>query len=165
MGIPGSGKTTTAHALAEFFEVPLIHSSKIAKTMCPGDWLDKGNMAPEPCTTLAVEQELAKHDEWIIDGFPRSAYQLRSPVVRREAIVYLDISVRAAMKRAMLRGRAPQEIEYKRIREQLQILAPVRQQAAVIIPCTFRSPEQVIQAVIRWYADNIHPSEYGSNAR
>lgn len=163
VGVPGSGKTTTARALAEYFEVPLLHSSRIAIAACPGDWVEKGHMAPEPCTTVAVEREIEKHQEWILDGFPRSAQQLRS--VRREAIVYLDISTKRALERLKVRGRAPQAIEYQRVREQTQILAPVRQQSAVIIPCTFRTPDQVVESVIRWYLDNIHPNELGSNAR
>lgn len=165
VGVPGSGKTTTSRALAEYFEVPLLHSSRIAIAACPGDWVAKGQMAPEPCTTLAVERELEQYDEWVLDGFPRSAQQLRSPFVKREAIVYLDISTKRALERLKVRGRAPQAIEYQRVREQTQILAPVRQQSAVIIPVTFRTPSQVVDAVIRWYLDNIHPNELGSNAR
>lgn len=164
-GIPGSGKTTIARSLAEYYEVPLIHSSRIAKEACPGDWIELGKMAPEPCTTLAVERVLEENHQWVLDGFPRSQQQLRSPYVRHEAIVYLDVSVKVAMNRVVSRGRALPKIEIGRIMDQRAILAPVRQQAAVIIPTTFRDPQEVLQAVIRWYEDNIHPSELGSNAR
>lgn len=122
-------------------------------------------MAPEPCATHAIEEELGRHEEWVLDGFPRSHSQLLSPMIKREAIVYLDISQRLAIKRAIARHRNSPEIERYRIVDQSRLLAPVRAMAAVIIPCTFRSPEQVIEAVIRWYEDNIHPSELGSNAR
>lgn len=165
VGVPGSGKTTTAKALAEHFGVPLVHGSKVVIAACPGDWIVKGNMAPEPCATDAVENELAHNDEWVLDGFPRSITQLESPFVRREAIVYLDISYRGALRRASLRGRANPTIEEHRIRQQAALLIPVKTRCAVVIPVTYRTPEQVTEAVIRWYDHNIHPSELGSNAR
>lgn len=165
VGVPGSGKSTTAAALAEYFEVPLIHGSRIVMDACPGDWIKAGNMAPEPCATEAIEDELSEHDEWVLDGFPRSERQLRSPHVRREAIVYLDISERGALKRAVKRNRAPIEIEQHRIKEQRRLLVPIKALCAVVIPVTFRSPDQVTDAVIRWYEGNVHPSELGSNAR
>ena len=122
-------------------------------------------MAPEPCTTLAVEQVLYNFDEWVLDGFPRSSKQLESPLVRWEAIVYLDISTKGAIQRLIKRGRADEDIEAHRVRQQSMILSPVRQRAAVIIPTTFRTPDAVVDAIIRWYTKNIHPSETGSNAR
>jgi len=164
-GIPGSGKTTTTERLARYFEVSAVHSSRIAKELCPGDWIELGEMAPEPCTTQGVEEVLADKLEWIIDGFPRSKFQLRSPAIYREAIVYLDVSVNQAMKRLRQRNRAAMAVEQHRIRDQLRILQPVRQLAAVVIPTTFRDPDEVVAAVIRWYEDEVQPSELGSNAR
>lgn len=122
-------------------------------------------MAPEPCATQAVEYELSRHEEWILDGFPRTARQLNSPFVRREAIVFLDISLKGALKRATKRGRNSPEIERHRIESQALLLAPVKARCAVVVPVTFRTPEQVLASVIRWYDHNIHPSETGSNAR
>lgn len=151
--------------LAEYWEVPFIHASEIAKRACPGDWIELGQMAPEPCTTEAVEDELGQHDEWILDGFPRTIDQWRSKAIGRESIVYLDISTRGAIKRTRGRGRLNPHIEEKRIREQTALLAPVKAMAAVIVPVTFRTPEQVTSSVIRWYLHNIHPSAQGSNAR
>lgn len=163
MGVPGSGKTTASRTVAQFFEVPYLHSSDIAKRECPGDWVEQGAMAPEPCTTLAVERAIDATPEWVLDGFPRSEFQLRS--VRREAIVYLDVSTKAALRRVKTRGRHPPAFEERRITEQTRLLAPVKAQAAVIIPTTFRDPTEVAEAIIRWYLDDIHPSEFGSKAR
>lgn len=165
VGVPGSGKTTTAGMLAAHFGVPLVHGSREVIAACPGDWIEKGDMAPEPCATDAVEAVLAREDEWVLDGFPRTITQLESPFVRREAIVYLDISYRGALRRASLRGRADQRIEEHRIAQQSMLLIPVKSRCAVVIPVTYRNPEQVTEAIIRWYDHNIHPSELGSNAR
>lgn len=122
-------------------------------------------MAPEPCTTIAIEEAVQANSQWVLDGFPRSETQLRSKYVRREAIVFLDVSKREAYRRAARRGRADMVIEAKRIDQQTVLLAPVRALAAVIIPTTFRTPDQVNQMILDWFERDIHPNEHGSNAR
>lgn len=126
-------------------------------------------MAPEPCTTLAVEEAVRAHDQWILDGFPRSPIQLRSKDVRREAIVFLDVSPHQALRRlrdrAKINPRADDDTIAKRVREQTALHAPIRQMAAVIIPTSFQTPDRVNQMILEWLAFNIHPNEHGSNAR
>jgi len=165
VGIPGAGKTTAARFLADYFGVQYIHSSAIARNQCPGDWAARGDMAPEPCTTIAVEETVSGYNQWVLDGFPRAMYQLRSPIIRREPMVFLDVSPAQALIRAIKRGRDDRAIEEKRIREQGQLLAPVRALAAVVIPTSFRTPEQVNQSILDWYLHDVHPNELGSNAR
>lgn len=120
-------------------------------------------MAPEPCATLSIERALNHTDEWVLDGFPRSIRQL--PSVQHEAIVYLDINTRTALKRAIARGRNTPEIERYRITEQLQLLAPIRAQSAVVIPVSFMAPDQVVNAIVNWYINDVHPQAYGSGVR
>lgn len=158
MGVPGSGKTTTAHALAEHYEVKLIHGSKIVQEACRGIWeSSSGTMAPEPQATIAIEMEVAKYGEFILDGFPRSERQLRAPFVEADTVVYLDLTNPQALIRALSRARNTPEIEEMRIEEQARLLTPVKSMAAVIVPVYNRTEREVTQAVIDWYDHNIHP--------
>lgn len=162
VGIPASGKTTLSRLLAEHYSLPYLHSSQIIKEACPGDWIEKGHMAPEPCATFAIEQALMTHAEWILDGFPRSARQIGS--INHEPIVYLDISNPQALRRAIKRGAASPEVEEYRIREQSRILSPIRQIAAVFVPTWGKTPEQTLQTVLDWYEHDIHPTGSGRDA-
>ena len=119
-------------------------------------------MAPEPCATNAIEAALSFHDQWILDGFPRSERQL--PSVDHEAIIYLDLTKRLAIQRLSKRGRATIDIEWHRIEEQSKLLVPVRQVAAVILPVAHRTPEEVLSMVVDWYEHDIHPAGKGMGA-
>lgn len=105
-------------------------------------------MAPEPEATIAIREETSFYPEWVIDGFPRSARQLR--VIRFPTIIFLTVSARRAVERLQGRGRQPMAVELYRVREQSRLLAPVRAMAAVEINTTWRTPEEVLQATIDW---------------
>lgn len=119
-------------------------------------------MAPEPCATLAIEDELSRHEQWVLDGFPRSARQL--PSVRREPIVYLELSNRLALARAIKRGKADPRIEWHRITRQAKLLADVRTVAAVIVPVANRTPQEVLSVIIDWFEHDIHPAGKGMSS-
>ena len=138
--------------------MPYLHSSAIIKAACPGDWIAKGDMAPEPAATLAVTTAMDETEEWVLDGYPRSERQIAS--VHRTPIIYLAVTRHQALRRAASRGRMPINIETHRITEQTKVLAPVLALSACVIQTGWRTADEVFWAAIQWLENDVQPREY-----
>lgn len=121
-GIPGSGKTTLAGALAVEFGLPVVSSGDIARRLDP-EALARGEMANMRVLAQALMQTLDPLDGWILDGWPRTVaqYQLLDPEAR---LILLTCRADVAIDRQLLRGREgdTEEIIAKRTHEQAELL-------------------------------------------
>ena len=119
MGPQGVGKGTQAALLAEHFNIPTVSTGDIFRYNIKNktelgleamSYTDKGELVPDSLTNKIVKDRLAKEDcknGWILDGYPRNAAQVDTPldhVVALEAA--RDVLLERMKKRAAEQGRA-----------------------------------------------------------
>jgi adenylate kinase len=85
IGVPGAGKGTQAHQLAERFGVPQIATGDIFRWNVQNDselgrlakrYMDAGELVPDDVVVRMVTQALeGEPDGFILDGFPRTTGQ------------------------------------------------------------------------------------------
>jgi adenylate kinase len=121
-GIPGSGKTTLAAALAARFDVPLVSTGDIAREVDP-ESVARGEMADRVKIHYALQHRLVGLPSFILDGAPREIGEL--PVIPPNSKVILLTTRRdIARDRLLRRGRADDlpDIIDRRIDEQAKLL-------------------------------------------
>ena len=102
-GAPMAGKGTLANMLAEEYKLPTISMGDILRaSIASGDengvraksYMDKGEMVPLEVVCAMIKKRLAEadvQDGFILDGFPRTAEQLK--VFVDEKITDIDVVV------------------------------------------------------------------------
>lgn len=94
IGPPGSGKTTLARQLAEFYNLPLVHMDLFALS-------DEFNpMYDKPKFLKKTELECSK-PEWVMEGVYKSTFKYRIPLA--DLTIYLDFSRRIYIYRVFKR--------------------------------------------------------------
>lgn len=87
LGPPGSGKGTQAFRLSQLWQIPHISTGEIlrdaVKQQTPlgqkaQSYMDRGELVPDQLVLDLVKERLSQPDAqkgWILDGFPRNAFQ------------------------------------------------------------------------------------------
>lgn len=110
---PGGGKTTILRSISEKWDVPLVSSGDIARSM-QGDFLSKGQFAPEEEMRRRIKERVDKllevHPVVLADGFPRFVDQykwMKSAFPSAHICLYhLPVSFDVVKERLKGRGRA-----------------------------------------------------------
>ncbi len=116
LGPPGAGKGTQAERLGgqfglvhastgDIFRQAVAERSELGKTV--KDYLDGGRLVPDAVTSRVVgEMVLARTDDYILDGYPRTLQQardldgmLRERGERLDAVLYFHIGDEEAVRR------------------------------------------------------------------
>lgn len=96
IGCSGAGKSRLAVQMGEVFDLPVIHLDR---------YFWRPGWVPSPQEEWwAVQEELVRREEWILDGNYTSSLHIRLP--RADTVVFLDyprsLCLRRAVKRALL---------------------------------------------------------------
>ncbi|MGW5076602.1 adenylate kinase [Rhodococcus sp. NPDC004095] len=124
-GLPGAGKGTQAHLLAQFLELPHISTGdlfrqNIADSTELGQtaktYIDSGELVPSYITVAMVNDRLGADDVgsgFILDGFPRTVDQamaldelLSDTHGPLDAVLDFTVSEQTVLNRMLARGRA-----------------------------------------------------------
>lgn len=105
IGYAGSGKSTVAKFLSEYYEIPLLYLDKVGYK---ANWRERDR--EESCNI--VREFLAANDNWVIDGnFHRILQEERLEL--SDKIIFLNFSrfacIFRAIKRSYMHRRCPRE--------------------------------------------------------
>ena len=130
LGPPGAGKGTQAKILADYLEVPHISTGEILRKakqdgtpvgLKAKAYMDRGDLVPDAVLQELVQERLQQEDAktqgWILDGFPRTLPQAKFldqllPKINQgcDLIINLTVAdevlVERLAKRATLEGRS-----------------------------------------------------------
>jgi adenylate kinase family enzyme len=95
MGISGAGKSTMAVKLGAAIDAPVFHLDAIY-------W--KTGVAAEPETFRQEQRPLLVQERWVIDGNYSAAGGLQERLTRADAVVYIEVSTLAALRRILWRA-------------------------------------------------------------
>lgn len=124
-GLPGAGKGTQAHLLAQFLELPHISTGDLFRQhiadrtelgQTAKTYIDSGELVPSAITVAMVRDRLGANDVasgFILDGFPRTVDQamaldelLSDTLGPLDAVLDFTVSEQTVLDRMLARGRA-----------------------------------------------------------
>lgn len=123
MGIQGSGKSTQGVKLAKKLKVPYLSSGHIFREMAKEktkwgryvkETMSAGVLIPDKKTVPIVHEYLEKPEYqagFILDGFPRTLYQVKHFKHKPDLVIYLDVSDKEALWRLAYRNDLVREDE------------------------------------------------------
>ena len=159
LGPPGSGKGTQGERLARALGVDHISSGELLREAVAAgtplgreveQHLSAGRLAPDEVVSEAVLPALARHDGYVLDGFPRTLTQTRG--VDFDAVVHLDVPEEELVRRLLARGRADdvQEVIAERLREYAHDTLPlIDHYRDVLVEVDGARPEDEVAAELR----------------
>lgn len=130
LGPPGAGKGTQAKILADYLQVPHISTGEILRKakqegtpvgLKAKAYMDRGDLVPDSVLQELVQERLqqddAKTQGWILDGFPRTLAQAEFlenllPQINQKCDLIINLTVADEVlvgrlaKRAALEGRS-----------------------------------------------------------
>jgi adenylate kinase len=124
-GVVGSGKSEQAKRLVEKIHCPYISTSRLIRERSNPEWenlMSAGHLLPDDAIFSLLEPVLekidARHQEFILDGAPRSVGQaqwvvqkLKSGQLTSTAIFHLQVSKETTMERLLQRGREDDKVD------------------------------------------------------
>jgi adenylate kinase len=109
LGAPGAGKGTQSKRLADEYEIDHIttgdalRANKDMETEygTPREYMESGELVPDPVVNEIVEAALADADGFVLDGYPRNLDQAEylSDATDLDAVVYLDVDEEELVER------------------------------------------------------------------
>lgn len=138
MGIQGSGKSTQGNLLSKELKVPYLSSGHIFRKMAKEktklgryvkETMNAGLLIPDKKTVPIIEEYLSKHEYakgYILDGFPRTLYQVKRFKQKIDKVFYLKVSDKEALWRLSYRNDLVREDEtLKAIRKRIELFHKV----------------------------------------
>ncbi|KAF3883706.1 MULTISPECIES: adenylate kinase family protein [Nostocales] len=123
LGGSGSGKSTQAHRLSKYFEVPLVSVGEILRSAIANltdlgrfaqPYVDMGELVPDEIMIEFISKQLTKHDVdcgWVLEGYPRTAFQAEELDFLLEGLgqkldwaIYLQVSQAVMVTRSVERS-------------------------------------------------------------
>jgi adenylate kinase len=101
LGAPGAGKGTQSTKLAEEYGIEHVTTGdalRARKDMeteygTPREYMEAGELVPDPVVNEIVEAALADADGFVLDGYPRNLDQAEylSEITDLDAVIFLDV--------------------------------------------------------------------------
>jgi adenylate kinase len=132
LGGSGSGKSTQAQRLCNYFEIPLISTGEILREAISGDksangygelydlvryaqpYVSRGELVPDEMMIEFIKMRLSQQDVncgWILEGYPRTAFQaeeldflLDSLEQKLDHAIYLQVPEAVMVSRSLGRS-------------------------------------------------------------
>ena len=102
LGPPGAGKGTQSKKLADHFDVDhvttgdALRANKDMETEhgTPREYMDAGELVPDPVVNEIVEAALTEADGFVLDGYPRNLSQAEylDGITDLDAVITLEVS-------------------------------------------------------------------------
>ena len=129
--MPGTGKTTLANIMGNYFNIPVISSGALARAHgFAGSQAElEGRLDPDDYKIRSlVKHAIGNSTLFILDGYPRTVEQVESeesPTL--DAVIYLKDTVYNVGRRLVYRGRHDDNLETitKRIETYAEFTAPL----------------------------------------
>ncbi len=109
LGPPGAGKGTQSRRIAEAYDInhistgDMLRANKDMETDhgTPGEYMDAGELVPDPVMKAVVEEALSDLDGYVLDGYPRTLEQAEhlESVTDLDAIIYLTVDREELIRR------------------------------------------------------------------
>jgi len=109
LGAPGSGKGTVAEKLVRDFKLQHISMGELLRQeiKCQSalgrqikETIEKGNLVPDHLAIEIVRVVIKDKNNYILDGFPRTAHQAKDSLdLKINKVLYLEISAEEAVNR------------------------------------------------------------------
>lgn len=117
LGAPGSGKSTQGELLANFKGWKWLSTGQMLRES-EEPWIQEklktGELFDDDFITELALKEIAKYENVILDGFPRTKRQAEMIVeagVKLDKVVEIDVDAEEITKRMLLRGRMEDNAE------------------------------------------------------
>jgi len=106
LGAPGAGKGTQSDNIVSEFGVEHVTTGDALRSNkgmdishldleydTPGEYMDKGELVPDPVVNEIVKTALAEADGYVLDGYPRNLDQAEylSEITDLDVVLYLDV--------------------------------------------------------------------------
>jgi adenylate kinase len=107
LGPPGAGKGTQSANIASTFGVDHVTTGdalRANKEMdvsdlgleydTPGEYMDRGELVPDPVVDAMVEEAISDATGFVLDGYPRNEAQIETlqTITDLDVVLYLDVS-------------------------------------------------------------------------
>ena len=107
LGPPGAGKGTQADRLADHYDLRVISTGDALRQNkemdisefdltydTPGEYMDQGELVPDPVVNEVVVTALEEADGFVLDGYPRNVEQAEFLADRTglDHVIFLDVS-------------------------------------------------------------------------
>jgi len=114
LGPPGAGKGTQSANIAEAFGIEHVTTGDALRANkgmdisdmdleydTPGEYMDKGELVPDPVVDAMVEEALSGVAGFVLDGYPRNEAQVEhlETVTDLDVVLYLEVSREELMGR------------------------------------------------------------------
>ncbi|MFB6132982.1 MAG: adenylate kinase [Halanaeroarchaeum sp.] len=101
LGAPGAGKGTQSRRLVEEFGIDHVTTGDALRANrdveteygTPREYMEAGDLVPDPVVNEIVETALADADGFVLDGYPRNEEQTEylDDITDLDAVLYLDV--------------------------------------------------------------------------
>ena len=114
LGAPGAGKGTQSARISEEFDVEHVTTGdalRANKEMdishldteydTPGEYMDAGELVPDPVVNEIVKKALQEADGYVLDGYPRNESQTEylDSITDLDVVLYLDVAEEELVRR------------------------------------------------------------------
>jgi len=109
LGAPGAGKGTQSQRLADEYDLEhvttgdALRANKEMETEhgTPREYMDAGELVPDPVVNAIVEKALGETDGYVLDGYPRTESQAAflEEITTLDAVIHLEVPRRELVDR------------------------------------------------------------------